>query len=65
MAGRKACMEAKCWQEKKLAWRLSDGRKSLHSSLTMAGNLLDGRKRGDFVNPGSEDRRRGRSAKQE
>jgi hypothetical protein len=24
---KKACMEAKRWQEKKLAWKLSDGRK--------------------------------------
>jgi hypothetical protein len=44
---------------KKLAWRLGDGRKSLHSRLKMAESLLDDRKRGDFVDPGFGDPPRG------
>jgi hypothetical protein len=42
MAGKKACMEAKWWQEKrkKLARRLSAGRKCLHGGQVLARKRL-------------------------
>ncbi len=42
LARKKACMEAKCWQEKKLAWRLSAGRKKLAWRLSAGRKCLHG-----------------------